>query len=118
VDVLLLQGVRPWVAVRPLYGSRARLRIFFIKYELQSESGKTINMPLITRLKGDGVTGSQVFDGNEEELGNYNCPISIDWRRHGVRVPKSASYKTEIGLLDAARPMLRQWESGDSSATI
>jgi N4-gp56 family major capsid protein len=93
------------------YMGRSPTSIFFVKYELQSESGKTINMPLLTRLKGDGVTGSQVLDGNEEELGNYNCPISIDWRRHGVRVPKSASYKTEIGLLDAARPMLRQWES-------
>jgi N4-gp56 family major capsid protein len=90
---------------------RSPTSIIFVKYELQEEAGKTINMPLITRLQGDGVTGSQVLDGNEEELGNYNCPISIDWRRNGVRVPKSTSYKTEIPLLDAARPLLRQWES-------
>lgn len=93
------------------YMGRSPTSIIFVKYELQSEGGKTINLPLITRLKNDGVTGSQVLDGNEEELGNYNCPISIDWRRHGVRVPKSTSYKTEIALLDAARPLLRQWES-------
>lgn len=93
------------------YMGRSPTSIIFIKYELQTESGKTINLPLITRLKEDGVTGSQVLDGNEEELGNYNCPITVDWRRHGVRVPKSTSFKTEIGLLDAARPMLRQWEA-------
>lgn len=93
------------------YMGRSPTSIIFVKYELQTEAGKTINLPLITRLKNDGVTGSQVLDGNEEELGNYNCPISVDWRRNAVRVPKSTSYKTEIPLLDAARPMLRQWES-------
>lgn len=81
------------------------------KYELQSEKGKTINIPLITRLLGNGVTGSQVLVGNEEEIGNYNCAISVDWRRHAVRVPKSTSYKTEIDLLDAGRDLLKQWEA-------
>ncbi len=85
--------------------------IIIIKYELQEENGKTINIPLITRLKGNGVTGSQVLDGNEEELGNFNCPIVVDWRRNGVRVPKSASYKTEINLFDAAKMALKTWES-------
>lgn len=85
--------------------------IIIAKYELQEEAGKTINIPLITRLTGAGVTGSTVLDGNEEELGNYNCPISIDWRRNGVRVPKSTSYKTEIDLFGAAKTMLKQWEA-------
>ena len=93
------------------YMGRSASSIIIAKYELQSEAGKTINLPLITRLTGDGVSGSTVLDGNEEDLGNYNMPISIDWRRNGVRVPKSTSYKTEIDLLNAARDMLRQWES-------
>jgi len=95
---------------RPYMGA-GPTNIFVTKRELQEEAGKTINIPLITKLRGSGVSGSQVLDGNEEQLGNYNFPISIDWRRHGVRVPKSTSYKTEINLLDAARDMLREWES-------
>lgn len=82
-----------------------------VKKELQEEAGKTINIPLITRLRGAGVTGSQVLDGNEEELGNYNCALSVDWRRHAVRVPKSTSYKTEIDLWGASKIMLRTWEA-------
>lgn len=93
------------------YMGRKATSIFVVKHELQEEAGKTINIPLITRLKGRGVTGSQVLDGQEEDLGNYNFPISIEWRRHGVRVPKSTSYKTEIDLLNAARDMLREWEA-------
>ncbi|SLK03753.1 DUF4043 family protein [Novosphingobium mathurense] len=93
------------------YMGRSASSIIITKHELESEAGKTINIPLITRLTGNGVTGSTTLDGNEEDLGNYNCPISIDWRRNGVRVPKSTSYKTEIDLLNAARDMLKQWES-------
>lgn len=92
------------------YMGRSPTNIIFAKYELQNEAGKAINMPLITRLKGDGVTGSDILDGQEEELGNFNCPITIDWRRNGVRVPKSTQFKTEIDLLNAARDMLKQWE--------
>lgn len=85
--------------------------IIISKYELQEEAGKTINIPLITRLKSTGVTGSQTLDGAEEELGNYNCAISVDWRRNGVRIPKSTSYKTEIDLFQAAKTMLKTWEA-------
>ena len=47
------------------------------RYELQEEGGKTINIPLITRLSAQGMRGAGVLDGNEEQLGNYNCPVSV-----------------------------------------
>lgn len=87
-------------------------KIIVTKYELQEEAGKTINVPFVGRLQGDGVTGSQVLDGNEEELANFNCAVSVDWRRNAVRVPKSTQYKTEINLLSAAKPALKDWEAG------
>jgi N4-gp56 family major capsid protein len=79
--------------------------------QLAKEAGKTINIPFIGRLKSAGVTGSSVLDGNEESLTNFNCPISIDWRRNGVRVPKSTSFQTEIDLWNAAKDGLRGWEA-------
>jgi N4-gp56 family major capsid protein len=93
------------------YMGRSSSSIIVAKYELQSEAGKTINIPLILRLTGNGVTGSQVLDGAEEDLGNYNCSLSVDWRRNAVRVPKSTSYRTEIDLFGAAKDMLKQWEA-------
>lgn len=93
------------------YMGRSNNSIIIAKYELQEEAGKTINIPLITRLKSAGVTGSAILDGAEEEIGNYNCAISVDWRRNGVRVPKSTSYKTEIDLLNAGRDLLKAWEA-------
>jgi N4-gp56 family major capsid protein len=85
--------------------------VIIVKKELQEESGKTINIPLITRLRGTGVTGSQVLEGNEEDLGNYSCALSVDWRRNAVRIPKSTSFKTEIDLWGAAKDMLKSWEA-------
>jgi N4-gp56 family major capsid protein len=93
------------------YMGRSDGSIIIAKYELQEEAGKTINIPLITKLTSNGVTGSTTLDGNEEELGNYNCAIAVDWRRNAVRVPKSTSYKTEIDLFGAAKTMLKVWEA-------
>lgn len=85
--------------------------VILSRYELQKEAGKTINIPFIGRLKSTGVTGSDVLDGQEEELTNYNMPIAIDWRRNGVRVPKSQQFQTEINLLNAGRDALITWEA-------
>ena len=60
--------------------------IILTKFQREDEAFRTINIPFIGRLKAAGVTGASVLDGAEEELTNYNCPITIDWRRNGVRV--------------------------------
>lgn len=93
------------------YMGRASTSIIVALYELQEQAGKVINLPLITRISNDGVEGSEVLDGAEADLGNYNCGISVDWVRNGVRVPKSTSFKSEINLLGAAKDMLKQWSS-------
>lgn len=80
------------------------------KYELSS-GGKTINMPLITRLKGKGVQGNARLTGNEEALGNYNHPVKINWNRNGVTIKKPEEHWTEIDMRNAARMMLRTWAS-------
>jgi len=85
--------------------------VILSRYELQEEAGKIINIPFIGRLKGSGVTGAQVLDGAEEELTNHNCAIAVDWRRNGVRVPKSTGFRTEINLLNAAKDALQGWEA-------
>jgi N4-gp56 family major capsid protein len=79
--------------------------------QLSKEAGKTINIPFIGRLKSAGVVGTAVLDGNEESLTNFNCSVSIDWRRNGIRIPKSTAYQTEIDLWNAGKDALRAWEA-------
>jgi len=85
--------------------------IILTKFQQEEEAKRVINIPFIGRLKSLGVTGATVLDGIEEELTNFNCPITIDWRRNGVRLPKSTTFRTEINLWDAAKDALRVWES-------
>ena len=93
------------------YMGTAEDNIIRIRNELKSEGGAYINVPLITRLKGRGVRGAEVLKGNEDDLGNFNDQVRIDWIRNGVKVPKSTSYKTDIDLFGAAKPQLRTWDA-------
>lgn len=80
-------------------------------YELQTEAGKTIIVPFVGKLTGSGVSGSQILEGNEEDLGTGSMPVTVDWRRNAVIVPKSEQHKTDIDLLNAAKPELKRWEA-------
>lgn len=80
--------------------------------DLETQAGKTIIVPIVRALTGSGVSGSQVLEGNEEDLSTSSMPITVDWRRNGVIVPKSEQYKTDIDLLEAAKPELKRWEAG------
>lgn len=103
-EYIRMSGYKP-------YMGKSSSSIICVKYEMTQESGKTINIPLVSRLKGQGVTGSQILRGNEEDLSLYNCAITLDWRRNAITVPKSTSYKTEIDILGAARDQLKRWEA-------
>lgn len=74
-----------------------------------TNGGKAVVMPLIGLIRGEGVSGSQVLEGNEEDMDTYADEIRVNWRRNGVKVPKSTSYNTPIDLLNAAKPRLRDW---------
>lgn len=82
--------------------------IIQVKRELE-DAGKTINIPLITRLKGSGVTGTNTLTGAEEALGNFNQQISIDFLRHGVVINQADERWTVLDLMKAGRDALTSW---------
>ncbi len=90
------------------YMGKGTNSIFQVKHELTS-GGKTINIPLITRLSGAGVTGTTALVGSEEALGNYNQAISVDWLRNAVEIKKPEEHWTEMDLRMAAKDMLQSW---------
>lgn len=94
------------------YGTNEEAIIQLVE-ELGTEAGKTINVPLITRLTNAGVTGDNTLEGNEEALGNYAHAINIDQVRNAVRVGKMEQKSTVIDLLDAGRTMLKLWIMDD-----
>ena len=83
--------------------------IFVVKRDLGKKRGDTVSIPLITRLKGQGVTGGSKLIGNEESIGNYGCPITINWRRNAVVIDKDQDFRTPVDVRAAARPLLKDW---------
>lgn len=95
---------------RPYMGTSSgnALMPILTNYETSS-GGKTVNIPLITRLKAGGVQGTTRLSGNEEALGNYNKAITVNWNRNGVVITKPDEHWTEIDLRRAARMQLKTW---------
>ena len=70
---------------------------------------KTVSIPLIARLKGSGVSGSNTLRGNGESIGNYNIDLTPTYFRHAVEFDLEESDKPAFDLMSAARPLLMDW---------
>lgn len=85
--------------------------IFQVRNELKNTAGDTINFPLVQRIKGRGVRGSEILKGNEVDLGLANTAIRVDWLRQGVKIPKSTSFRTAVDIWGLTKPQLRTWSA-------
>lgn len=89
------------------YMGTALNSIIRIKNELKA-GGEEMNIPLVTRLTGAGVsTGTLV--GNEEQIDNYGMRVRLDWARHAVVTNKAESQKDSADIFGEAKPLLADW---------
>lgn len=54
--------------------------------DLKKSKGDQITLGLATRLSGNGVTGDDELEGNEEKMNFYSEAVAIDQQRHAVRL--------------------------------
>lgn len=81
-----------------------------VSRELSKKKGDTETFGLVTRLAGDGVTGDDELEGNEEAMASYAEQVSIDQIRHGVRLKgKLDDQKVVYDQIEEARENLRIW---------
>lgn len=73
------------------------------------EGRKKVSIPLITRLKGKGVRGSETLRGKGEQIGNYAVELTPSYKRHAVEFDREELEKPAIDLMKAARPLLMDW---------
>lgn len=82
------------------------------KTELKKDAGDKITVPLLMNLVGDGITGDNTLEGNEEALQFYDCPVEIDQIRHAVKLKgRFEEQKTQINLRTSAKNALKKWFS-------
>lgn len=91
-----------------MMGSSKNMPIY-IDRTLMKEAGETKNCPLRAKLNGTGVSGNTSLEGQEEQLNNYNDPVTIEWYRNGVLVTKKEEHVTELDIRDEAKDALKDW---------
>lgn len=85
---------------------------------IKQDRGPTVRHPLVTRLKGSGVSGSNTLRGNGESIGNYSFDTFPSYARHAVEFDKENSEKTNLALMSEARPLLMEWAQSSTRDRI
>lgn len=76
--------------------------------DLNGSGGYTVRVPLLGRLKGNGVTGNTPLGGSEEQMDQYYQDITWATYRNAVAVTRQDN-KKGVELVRAIRPMLKSW---------
>lgn len=84
-------------------------KIIQVQNDLTKLPGEMITLPLVRKLKGSGVTGSTTLRGNEEAMIDDGHRITVDVLRNAVLVDQKNQQKTQLDLLNIARPQLMKW---------
>lgn len=78
--------------------------------DLETKKGSNETFGLVARLKGDGVTGDDELEGNEESMLSYDENVAIDQIRNAVRLKgKLDAQKVVYDQIKSARENLRTW---------
>lgn len=85
-----------------------------VKTQLGKGMGDTLYIQMVNRLTNQATTGSNVLEGNEEDMTQRSHSITINKRRHAVRIPEMEEIRTAIDLRDAARSTLLTWSKEDT----
>ena len=77
--------------------------------QLSGENGAVIHFPYFKKLSGAGVTGSTTLYGSEEAITNTSTAVRVSLRRNAVAVPESEKFRTDLDILNRAKPALVDW---------
>lgn len=81
-----------------------------VSRELAKRKGDMETFGLVARLSGNGVTGDDELEGNEEAMLSYSEQVAIDQIRNAVRLKgKLDAQKTVYDQISSARENLRMW---------
>jgi N4-gp56 family major capsid protein len=91
-----------------LYGTNEN-SVIQIKEDLTKKKGDSVTFALLNRLTNVATTGSNTLEGQEEDLVSRSHKITVDKRRHAVRVSEMQDQISAISLRDAMKPALKTW---------
>ncbi|MBR7899917.1 DUF4043 family protein [Burkholderia multivorans] len=83
--------------------------IIQLKDDLTRKPGDRVTFANVRKLKGAGVTGNQVLEGNEEELDSRSMAVKVNPLRNAVMVTDWDEQKSAIDLRNAGKMALKLW---------
>ena len=106
---LLMDAAREIENILPFVGSDSN-NIVQVHDDLGKKKGDKENFTLVARLKGDGVTGDDELEGNEEAMLSFNESVDIDQIRNAVRLEgKLDEQKVIYDQIKPGRDGLKLW---------
>lgn len=100
-----------------LYGTDEN-SVIQVKENLTKKKGDTVTFAFLDRLTNAATTGSNVLEGNEEDMTSRSHPVTVNKRRHGVRTSEMEEQASAIDIRDAMRPALKTWADENTRDAI
>ncbi len=85
--------------------------ILYHAKDLEKTAGDNIVFDLLVEMKGDGITGDNILEGNEEALSFYQDSIKIDQLRHAHVFGRMSQQRTLHDLRKSGQWALSRWWS-------
>lgn len=92
--------------------------IIQLREDVSKKPGDSITFALVNKLINTAVTGSNILEGNEEDMVSRSFRLYVDKRRNAVRIPEMEEVKSPIDLRNAARSILKEWALKDTEGLI
>lgn len=85
------------------------MSVIQVKENLSKGTGDSLTFALVNKLTNDAVTGSNMLEGNEEDISSRSFRLYIEKYRNAVRIPEMEEIKSAIDLREAGRAILMDW---------
>lgn len=85
------------------------MSVIQVKENLSKGTGDSLTFALVNKLTNDAVTGTNMLEGNEEDISSRSFRLYIEKYRNAVRIPEMEEIKSAIDLREAGRAILMDW---------
>ncbi|MDR5802140.1 DUF4043 family protein [Caballeronia sp. LZ001] len=83
--------------------------IIQLKDALQRKAGDSVVFAAVRKLRGSGVRGNEVLEGNEDELDSRSLKVVVQPIRNAVVLTDWDEQRSVIDMRNAAKPALQNW---------
>jgi N4-gp56 family major capsid protein len=85
------------------------MSVIQVKENLSKGTGDSLTFALVNKLTNEAVTGTNMLEGNEEDISSRSFRLYIEKYRNAVRIPEMEEIKSAIDLREAGRAILMDW---------